>query len=133
MAAKKIGTHFDFGSVADRPKALVHLRKTPGRKLVFTLTDMAGKVIFCSTSGAIGGPKQFRRSPYVVEPMFQRLLHFLRFFKIGVLYIYVKMRVSAHVYAFVEQCRMYGISIAKIVERFGVPHNGVRRRKKPRK
>lgn len=133
VVRKKRISHFDFGPHPTRNYASVYLRKTPGRKLVFTLTDMVGKVIFCSTSGAVGGTKKFRRSPYVVEPMFRRMLQYLKFFKIDYLQIFLKMRVSGHVFSFFNECRMHGISIHSIIECFNVPHNGVRQRKKPRK
>lgn len=130
---KKAPLHFDFGPRNFSRQASICLRRTPGRKLVFTLTDLQGKVIFCSTSGAIGASRKFSRSAYVVEPMFKRILHYIHYFKIVALQVFLKMRITSQVFSFFHQCARHGIAIRSIVERYGLPHNGVRKPAAPRK
>lgn len=68
-----------------------------------------------------------------MEPMFRRLLSYLKYHGITQIRVYVKMRFSAHVYFFFKQCSLHGIGVNAIIERYSLPHNGVRKRKQPRK
>lgn len=123
---------FYFGSKPFFKKAFIFLRGTPSN-IIVTLTDLKFKVIFCSSTGAIPGTKKFRRSIYVLEPLFLKLLDPLKYHRVASLEIMLRMRVNAHVFAFIKECHSHGFKILRILERYNLPHNGVRSRKRPRK
>jgi ribosomal protein S11 len=123
--------HFNFGFLKNK-KAYIYFRRN-ATKIVVTLTDLDHKVIFSCGTGAIDGSRRFRRSPYVIEPIFLRVLFFLRMYKIFVLDIILRMRISGHVFSFIKECIFRGILVSRIIERYSLPHNGVRICKQPRK
>lgn len=132
VSFSKILGNFFFGRMPDKRFAFVFLRKTP-TNLVVTLTDLRYKVIFSCSAGAFGGDKKFRRSPYVMEPLFKEMLSSLRFHKILFLKLILRMRVNGQVFSFLNECASRGIAVSRITERYNLPHNGVRARKAPRK
>lgn len=123
---------FFFGHVRNKRFAFVFLRKTP-TNLVVTLTDLHCKVIFCCSAGSLGGDKKFRRSPYVMEPLFKKMLDYLRFHKILFLKLILRMRANGQVFSFLNECAFRGIAVSRILERYNLPHNGIRARRAPRK
>lgn len=123
---------FFFGRVLNRRFAFVFLRKTP-TNLVVTLTDLRYKVIFCRSAGSLGGDKKFRRSPYVMEPLFKEMLDYLKLHKILSLKLILRMRVNGQVFSFLNECASRGIAVSRIIERYNLPHNGIRSKRAPRK
>lgn len=123
--------NFNFGPY-DLKKACVTLRRSPST-LIVTLTDLESKVIFSCSTGSIEGTKKFRRSPFVMEPLFAKILVYLRHHDISFLDVILRLRVGAPVFAFIKECQTNGLEIHRIVARNRLPHNGVRSRKAPRK
>lgn len=124
---------FNFGAKPwVKKKAFIFL-KGSSSNIIVTITDLNYKVIFSCSSGSIPGTKKFRRSVYVLEPLFLKLLVPLKHHRVSLLEIMLRMRVSSHVFAFIKECSSHGFKILRILERYNLPHNGVRSRKRPRK
>lgn len=100
-----------------------------------TLTDMKNAVIYGFTSGNTSNffSKKKKISPYIVETIFRKLLIYLKFYKIKKLEIFLRLRISTHIYFLIRELTQYGFFISKIVVKRLLPHNGVRARKSPRK
>lgn len=125
-------TNFMFGTKPWFRKAVIFLRGSP-HNIIVTITDLNYKVIYCCSSGSIPGTKKFRQSVYVLEPLFVKLLEPLRHHRVSFLDIILRMRVGPHVFTFIKECGSHGFKVVRILERYNVPHNGVRSRKRPRK
>jgi ribosomal protein S11 len=126
------GVQFFFGS--QKKKARLHMKKSFSN-IFITVTDLNNLVIFCATSGSADPSfsKKKKRSPHAVEAICRQLVAYLRFHKIKILELVLKLRVSAHVYTLLKELKFYGFIVSKIIERYRLPHNGVRKRRKPRK
>lgn len=123
---------FQFGAKPWLRKAFIFLRGSPAN-IIVTLTDLNYKVIFSCSSGSIEGTKKFRRSVYVLEPLFLKLLIPLRHHRVSFLDIMLRMRVGSHVFSFIKECSSHGFKVTRLIERYNLPHNGVRSRRRPRK
>jgi len=124
---------FVFGS--SKPwmrKAFIFLRGGPSN-IIVTITDLNYKVIYCCSSGSIEGTKKFKRSVYVLGPLFLKLLAPLRRYRISFLDIMLRIKVGSHVFAFIKECSSHGFKVKRLLERYNLPHNGVRSRRRPRK
>jgi ribosomal protein S11 len=115
-------------------QAKIHIKKSFSN-IFITLTDLNNLVIICFTSGSANPSfsKKKKISPYAVEYIAKKLLFYLKFYKIKALEIILKLRISAPVFFLLKELQYYGFSVSKIVERYSLPHNGVRERKAPRK
>lgn len=125
------GFNFNFGPYVLK-KASITLRRTP-TTIIVTLTDLDSKVIFSCSTGSMEGTKKFRRSPFVMEPLFAKVLVYLRHHDIAFLDVVLRLRVGAPVFAFIKECHTNGLQIHRIIARNRLPHNGVRSKKAPRK
>lgn len=123
---------FAFGTKPWLRKAFIFLRGNSSN-IIVTLTDLNYKVIYCCSSGSMEGTKKFKRSIYVLEPLFLKLLAPLRHHRVSFLDIMLRMRVGSHVFAFIKECSSHGFKVNRLLERYNLPHNGVRSRRRPRK
>lgn len=123
---------FFFGKNTVAKKAFIHLRKAP-TNIILTLTDLRFKVIFSCSSGSVEGNKKFRRSTYVMEPLFAKVLAYLRYHDITFVDLLLRMRLGSHTFSFIKECSFHGLTVVRILTRNFLPHNGVRARKRPRK
>lgn len=89
-----------------------------------TLTDLNGNVIVSVSSGSVNQnvSKKRKLSHYSIEPVFKVLLDYLREHKILYLELFLKLRISAHVFSLVRELNFYGFSVSKVVEINKIPH-----------
>jgi len=132
MQLRRLTDGFDFGEGPART-AYVHLRKTAGRKVIVTLTDLSHKVITGLATGALEGPKRYKRSPLAVEHLVEKISFYFRFYKIEALHLILRMRLGAHVFSFLKACSARGVPVSFLLERRNFPHNGIRCKRRPRK
>ena len=100
-----------------------------------TFVDKKFHTIICVTSGNSKVVDSIRKkvSPYAMENISNRLVPYLKLYKLKFLNIYVHTKPGAAFFALIQQLLLHRIRIKRIHERIHVPHNGIRKRKPRRK
>jgi len=100
-----------------------------------SLTDNNNKLIRCHTSGSSGvaGTSRRKTAPQAIELIVKKLYPFFVKRKIKAIELVLTRKVSQAAHYLVRELAYYGIRIAIIRRRRICAHNGVRRRKLPRK
>lgn len=129
--------NFFFGSLdsKDKKTALLFVKKST-TNLFFTVADLKKNAIITFTSGStLERPtKKQKRSPYIVESVFKKILFYLKLYEVQVIRLFLKLRLNiSHVHVLVKELNYYGISVLSINEMKGIPHNGVKIKRRPRK
>jgi len=114
--------------------ANLFLKKTFTNTII-TLTDKDYRVIACHSSGSSGITHTSRRkkAPHAVALIVKKLYpHFLSR-KIRFVELIITRKVSQHIHYLARELFYYGITIVALHRRRICAHNGVRRKKLPRK
>lgn len=103
--------------------------------IMISLTDNHNKLIACYTSGSSGvtGTSRRKTAPQAVELIVKKLYPFFVKHKIKAIELILTRKVSQAAHYLVRELGYCGIFIAIIRRRRICAHNGVRRRKLPRK
>lgn len=103
--------------------------------IMISLTDKHNKVLACHTSGSSGvsGTSRRKTAPQAVELIVKKLFPYFVKYKIKVIELVLTRKVSQAAHYLVRELDYCGVSIAIIRRRRICAHNGVRRRKLPRK
>lgn len=103
--------------------------------IMISITDRKNKVVRCHTSGSSGvtGTSRRKTAPQAVEYIIKKLYPFFVKRRIRVVELVLTRKVSQAAHYLVRELAYYGIRIAVIRRRRICAHNGVRRRKLPRK
>jgi len=103
--------------------------------IIVSLTDNNNKLISCHTSGSSGviGTSRRKTAPQAIELIVKKLYPSFLKRKIKTIELVLTRKVSQAAHYLVRELSYYGIRIAIIRRRRICAHNGVRRRKLPRK
>jgi len=110
-------------------RALVVFKRTHSN-IFITLLDLKKKVIICKSSGIVkvGDSKKKKIAPQAIEKIVKALSSYFYLYKISIVSILLKVRVSVHVLNLMRELSRYGIKIRSFVDVKRVPHNGLRGR-----
>jgi len=103
--------------------------------IMVSLTDNNNKLISCQSSGSSGvtGTSRRKTAPQAIELIVKKLYPSFVKRKIRAIELVLTRKVSQAAHYLVRELGYYGIRIAIIRRRRICAHNGVRRRKLPRK
>lgn len=121
-------------SLGKNPTARVYLKRSHSNVFI-TITDLKGKVIKCHSSGSaiqLCRSKRIKKSPQAIESIIRGLVPTFNIYKIKLVNIYLRSRISVFFHYLVKELEYYNIKLNCIVIKRRHPHNGVRGRKKRR-
>jgi len=103
--------------------------------IIISITDANNKVLACHSSGSSGvvGTSRRKKAPQAVASILKKLHTVFLKHNIRAVEIIITNRASSALYSLVRELSYYGVFIATIRRRLRIAHNGVRRRKMPRK
>jgi len=103
--------------------------------IIISLTDADNKLLACYSSGSSGviGTSRRKKAPQAVVAILKKLHSVFLIHNVRVVEIIITRRTSPALYSLVRELRYYGIFIAALHRRLLIAHNGVRRKKMPRK
>jgi ribosomal protein S11 len=99
------------------------------RNLVFTLTDLQGKVLASVSSGLFKIQRRKRVSPQATEVIVKKLADCAKFFRITRLSVVIRIRSKFLVSTVIRILKSYKLIIPLLYDRIAIAHNGCRRRK----
>ena len=102
------------------------------KNIYFTISDMVGKVLLTVSAGSFNITRKKRMSPHALEPLYTKVLGCLKKVKIKNVILVMKFRAKYMYLHTLNFFRSHRISVKVIIDRFPVPHNGIRSRKKKR-
>lgn len=122
-------------SLGKNPKAARVYLKRSHSNVFITITDLRGKVIKCHSSGSaiqLCRSKRIKKSPQAIESIIRELVPTFNLYKIKLVHIYLRSRISVFFHYLIRELEYYGIKLDRIIVKRRYPHNGVRGRKKRR-
>jgi ribosomal protein S11 len=136
MLAKKKKCFFLQTSLDDATKKYSEhscnlIIKTSRSNIFITLTDLAHRVIICKTSGSakVGARKKKKVSPHAIENIISSSTKYLRFYRIRVINIILRIKPNIRVFVLVKALIALHIRIASIIDNRRIIHGAMRSRK----
>jgi ribosomal protein S11 len=96
--------------------------------IFITLLDLRKKVIICKSSGIakVGDSKKKKIAPQAIEKIVKYLSRYFDLYKISIVSVFLKVRVTVHLFNLIRELSRYGITIRAFVDIKRLPHNGLR-------
>lgn len=120
--------HFFLGKFRSTAVLRILRRKT---NIFVILEDLRSQTIICKTSGTAGivGSKRKKRSPQVIENIFNVLYPYLKVYTIKLVRIILNTRLNACFYILLRLLESYKIRVGQCSVRRKVAFNGCKGRK----
>ena len=100
-----------------------------------TLTDSNHKVIVCKSAGSAGikGNKKRKTTPQAIETIALSLNGYFKRYDIKKVNLFIKSRISQHMFALVQYLLFLNITIVNITTKYALPHSYNKKRSIRRK